>query len=60
MKKRALAAVLWFLAAAYLWNVVATITGISTAPAILVGGVVALIVAGDPFHRIWSPADTER
>jgi hypothetical protein len=54
MKKRALAGVLWFLAAAYMWNLVATIGGVSTAPAVLVGAVAAIVVWGDPLHRIWA------
>ena len=60
MKKRALAAVLWFLAAAYLWNVVASIAGISATPAILFGAAAAFLIAGDPLHRIWSTTDPER
>ena len=57
MKKRVVAASLWFLAVAYLWNLVATITGVSTAPSLLVAFAAAMIVAGDPMRRIWREPD---
>lgn len=53
MMKRGLAALLWFLAVAYLWNLVATVTGVTTVPSVLAGLAAAMLVAGDPMHRIW-------
>ena len=60
MKKRVLAAVLWFMAVAYLWNFVAMIAGVSTAPAFLAGFAAALFVYGDPLHMIWRAGPPER
>jgi len=57
MKKRTFAAVLWCLAVAYLWNLIATVAGISTAPSLLAGVIAGLIIAGDPMHRIWRQPD---
>lgn len=53
MTKRILAAVLWFVSIGYLWALIATVIGISTAPAALVGATAAVLIAGDPFGRIW-------
>ncbi|HET7828165.1 MAG TPA: hypothetical protein VFL03_01290 [Candidatus Limnocylindrales bacterium] len=55
MVKRTLAGVLWFAAIAYGWNFIASVLGVSEAPGYLLGIVGAMLVAGDPLHRIWSP-----
>ncbi len=57
MKKRVIAGVLWFYAAWYAWSVIATVIGVSEAPGPVFGVLAALLLAGDPFGRIWtSPA----
>ena len=53
MAKRIASAVLWFLAVAYAWNILATVVGISDTPAILLGAAVGLFIGMDPMHRIW-------
>jgi hypothetical protein len=54
MKKRVFAGVLWLYATWYAWSVIATLIGVSTAPGPLFGLLAALLLAGDPLHRIWS------
>ena len=54
MKKRALAAVLWFYAAWYAGAMIAHFAGISPVLGPILGTAVAAIVAGDPRHLIWS------
>ena len=54
MAKRIASAVLWFLAVAYAWNILATVVGISDTPAILLGAAAGLFIGMDPTHRIWS------
>ena len=54
MKKRVAAGVLWFFAAWYAWNVIAAIIGVSGAPGPVFGILAALLLAGDPFGRIWT------
>ena len=55
MKKRVTAGVLWFFAAWYAWNIMAAIIGVSDAPGPVFGILAALLLAGDPFGRIWTP-----
>ena len=54
MKKRVLAAVLWFYAAWYTGAMVAHFLGLSPALGPILGTAAAAIVAGDPRHLIWS------
>jgi len=54
MKKRALAAVLWFYAAWYLGSMVAYVLGLSDALGPIFGTAAAAIVAGDPRRLIWT------
>lgn len=54
MKKRALAALLWFYAAWYAGAVVAHFLGLSPALGPILGTAAAAIVAGDPRRLIWS------
>lgn len=62
MKKRALAALLWFYAAWYAGAMVADVLGLSPALGPILGVAAAAIVAGDPRRVIWSrtAAPTER
>jgi hypothetical protein len=54
MKKRALAAVLWFLAGWYAGAVAAMLLGWSPYAGPVMGTIAAALIAGDPFHLIWS------
>ena len=54
MAKRILASVLWFMAIAYLWNLVALYTGLPQAPGIVLGLAAAVLYGGDPLGRIWA------
>ena len=53
MKKRTLAALLWFYAAWYSGAMVAHFAGISEVFGPILGAAAAAIVAGDPRHLIW-------
>ena len=53
MKKRALAAILWFLAGWYGGALIAMFTGVSPYIGPILGTVAAALVAGDPFGWIW-------
>ena len=53
MKKRVLAAVLWFYAMWYAGAMVATVFGLSPALGPILGTASAAIIAGDPRHIIW-------
>ncbi len=53
MKKRALAAVLWFYAAWYTGAMVAQVLGLSPALGPIFGTAAAAMVAGDPRGLIW-------
>jgi len=53
MKKRALAAILWFLAGWYGGALIAMFTGASPYIGPVLGTVAAALVAGDPFGWIW-------
>jgi hypothetical protein len=53
MKKRALAAILWFLAGWYGGALIAMFTGASPYLGPILGTVAAALVAGDPFGWIW-------
>jgi hypothetical protein len=54
MKKRALAAVLWFYAAWYVGAMVANVLGVSGALGPIFGTAAAAIIAGDPRRLIWN------
>ena len=62
MKKRAVAALLWFYAAWYAGAMVAHFLGLSPALGPILGTAAAAIVAGDPRRLIWSrtPARDDR
>ena len=55
MKKRIASAFMWFLAGWYLGVFLGSV-GIWTAPGPILGATLAIIVAGDPMHRIWTPS----
>ncbi len=60
MKKRALAAILWFFAGWYGGALIAMLTGVSPYIGPVLGTVAAALVAGDPFGWIWvRPAKPE-
>jgi hypothetical protein len=54
MKKRALAALLWFYSAWYAGAMVAHVLGLSDALGPIFGTAAAAIVAGDPRRLIWA------
>ena len=54
MKKRALAALLWFYTAWYAGAMIAHALGLSAAHGPILGTAAAAIIAGDPRHLIWS------
>lgn len=54
MKKRALAAVLWFYSAWYAGAMIAHILGLSEALGLILGTAAAGLIVGDPRHLIWS------
>jgi hypothetical protein len=54
MKKRIAAGVLWFFVTWYAWNVIGWMTGLAAGVGPLLGFAVALLIAGDPFGRIWT------
>jgi len=53
MKKRILAAFLWFYAGWYGGALLADFTGVSPLIGPFIGAVVAALVVGDPRHLIW-------
>jgi hypothetical protein len=54
MNKRILAAVLWFFAAWYGWAIVAEFIGLPALIGPMLGIAAAALIAGDPFHAIWT------
>ena len=54
MKKRALAALLWFYAMWYAGAMIATVFGLSPALGPILGTASAALIAGDPRHVIWT------
>jgi hypothetical protein len=54
MKKRVLAAVLWFYAGWYAGAMIAYAFGLSPALGPIVGTAAAALIAGDPRHLIWA------
>lgn len=54
MKKRALAAVLWFYSAWYAGAMIAHVLGLAEALGLILGTAAAGIIVGDPRHRIWN------
>lgn len=55
MKKRLLAAFLWFAAGWYTWAFIASVAGLTPLFGPVLGAALAMFVAGDPMHRIWTP-----
>ncbi len=54
MIKRIAAALLWFFATWYAWNIVAWAIGLPELAGPVIAAAVAAFVAVDPMHRIWS------
>ena len=54
MKKRLLAAVLWFYATWYGWSILADMTGMPAMLGPAIGLAVAVLIGMDPMHRIWT------
>jgi hypothetical protein len=54
MKKRTLAAVLWFYTAWYAGAIVAHMVGVSAALGPILGTAAAVVIAGDPRGLIWN------
>ena len=52
---RVVSALLWFLAGAAMGNSLAVVAGTPTAMVPLLGAMLAILVAGDPFHLLWEP-----
>jgi len=59
MKKRALAAVLWFYAIWYAGAMIAQVLGLSPALGPILGTAAAAIIAGDPRGIIWTKTSTK-
>jgi len=60
MKKRALAAVLWFYSFWYAGAMIASVFGLSPALGPILGTAAAAIVAGDPRGIIWNRAGVKQ
>ena len=60
MVKRIAAAVLWFVSGWYLGAMVAYILGISAVLGPIFAIALAVVIAGDPMHRIWEIQDRPR
>src|SRR5512143_2336014 len=58
MTKRIAAALLWFIAGWYAWNVFAWMAGMPELGGPVVGAALAALFAGDPFGRIWTTTRT--
>jgi hypothetical protein len=58
MIKRVAAALLWFYATWYAWNVIAAFTGMTELAGPVLAAAVAAFLAGDPLGRIWSGTRT--
>jgi hypothetical protein len=58
MKKRILAAVLWFYAGWYAGAMIAFAFGLSPVLGPIVGTAAAALIAGDPRHLIWTRRET--
>lgn len=55
MKKRVLAALLWFYTGWYAGSVIAAFVGISPVLGPILGTAAAALIAGDPRQLIWKP-----
>ena len=53
MVKRIASALLWFMAGSYGWAVIAYAVNAPSVWAPVVGTILAVMIAGDPLHRIW-------
>jgi hypothetical protein len=60
MKKRVLAAFLWFYAFWYVGAMIAELAGLSTALGPILGTAAAAIIAGDPRGLIWRQRTADR
>ena len=60
MKKRVLAALLWFYAFWYVGAMIAELAGLSAALGPILGTAAAAIIAGDPRGLIWRQRTVER
>ena len=53
MTKRWLAAALWFYAGWWIGNFISDFAGVSLLLGPAIGATLAVLIAGDPFHRVW-------
>jgi hypothetical protein len=60
MKKRVLAALLWFYAFWYVGAMIAELAGLSAALGPILGTAAAAIIAGDPRGLIWRQRNSDR
>jgi hypothetical protein len=61
MTKRWLAAFLWLYAGWWAGNFISDFAGVSQLLGPAIGTTLAVLIAGDPFHRIWpQPARVDR
>jgi len=60
MKKRVLAALLWFYAFWYVGAMIAELAGLSAALGPILGTAAAAIIAGDPRGLIWRQRTSDR
>lgn len=60
MKKRALAAFLWFFAGWYAGAMLAVLIGVSPALGPIIGAAAAGLIVGDPRRIIWTARDRTR
>ncbi len=60
MKKRVLAAFLWFIAGWYAGAMLAVLLGISPVLGPIIGAAAAGLIAGDPRRIIWTSRDRTR
>jgi len=52
--KRVLAAILWFYMTWYAWAMLASFVGLPGTAGPILGLAAAVLIAGDPFNRIWT------
>ena len=55
MKKRILAAILWFCTGWYAWAFVASLLALDPSAGVVIGAFLAALIGGDPAGVIWTP-----